>query len=182
MRLNSHVHLIPLTLQLQTEPEQNRRRKFSSRSNFYNKDVELLPYFKFPTHYKQHARNNDSSIGTDNIRPTHMDTTNNTTDALETTILEQSQTQTTSALCHPATKNYTATDIMKNKTTRFSIPLRFLNSKTAASTSCNSFYFIPIYEKAHELRPTLIDSNDFKIYSTKCNISCISQDLDIARK
>jgi hypothetical protein len=46
-------------------------------------------------------------------RPTHADTTNDTTDTLETTILaqSQSQTQTTSFFHHPATKNYAATDI-----------------------------------------------------------------------
>ena len=104
-----------------------------------------------------------------------------THDPLETTIPAQTRTQTKSAFRHPATKNYAATDTVKYKTTRFSIPHRFSNSKTAASTSCNPFYFIPISEKAHKLRPTLIDSDDYKISSTKCNTSHTHQDLDIAR-
>jgi hypothetical protein len=94
-----------------------------------------------------------------------------THDPLETTILAQTRTQTKSAFRHPATKNYAATDIAKNKTTRLSIPHRFSNSKTPAPTSCNPFYFIPISEKAHKLRPTLTDSDDYEISSTKCNTS-----------
>ncbi len=96
-------------------------------------------------------------------RPTHTYTTNhstnNTTDTPEITILAQTRTQTKSAFCHLATKNYGATDIMKNKTNHFLIPHQFSNSKTSAPTSCSPFYFIPISEKAHKLRPTLIDSN-----------------------
>jgi hypothetical protein len=118
-------------------------------------------------------------------RPTHADTfnhtTNNTSDTLETTILAQTRTQTKSALRHPATKNYAATDIMKNKTTPFSILHRFSNSKTAAPTSCNPFYFIPISEKVHKLCPTLIVSDNYETSSTKCDTSRIYQDLDIVR-
>jgi hypothetical protein len=44
---------------------------------------------------------------------------------------------------------------MKNQSiaTHFSIPHQFSNSNTAAPTNCNQFYFIPISEKAYELRP-----------------------------
>jgi hypothetical protein len=70
---------------------------------------------------------------------------------------------------------------VKNKTTSFSIPHQFSNSKTAAPTNCNPFYFIPISEKAHKLCPTLISSVDYKISSTKRKTSRIYQDLDIAR-
>ena len=59
-------------------------------------------------------------------RPTHADTTynttNDTTNTLEITILVQTRTQTKAAFRHQAIKNYAATDIVKNKTTRFSIP------------------------------------------------------------
>jgi hypothetical protein len=54
----------------------------------------------------------DTEFPTTNSPPT-------THDLLETTILAQTRTQTKSAFRHPATKNYAATDIMKNKTTRF---------------------------------------------------------------
>jgi hypothetical protein len=93
----------------------------------------------------------------------------------------QTRTQTKAAFRHQAIKNYAATDIVKNKTTRFSIPHRFSNGKTAAPTSCNPFYYIPISEKAHKLRPTLINSDDYKISSTKCDTSRIYQELDITR-
>jgi hypothetical protein len=56
----------------------------------------------------------------------------------------------------------------------FFSPTLFSNSKTAAPTSCNPFYFIPISEKAHKLCPTLINSDDYKISSTKCNTSHIN--------
>jgi hypothetical protein len=69
---------------------------------------------------------------------------------------------------------------MKNKTTRFSIPHQFSNSKTAAHTSCNPFYFIPISEKTYKLCPTLINSDNYEISSTKCDTSRIYQDVDIA--
>jgi hypothetical protein len=42
--------------------------------------------------------------------------------------------------------------------------------------------FIPISEKAHKLRPTLIDSNSYKISSTKCDTSRINHNLEITRK
>jgi hypothetical protein len=144
--LNSHVHLILLTIKLQTEPEQNSSRIARQRRG--------IPYYEFPTHYAQPARNHDYSADTD---------------------------MTKSAFRHPATKNYAATHIVKNETTHFSIPHQFSNSKTAAPTSCNPFYFIPISEKAQKLRPTLINSDNYKISSTKCDTSRIYQDLDIAR-
>ncbi len=100
---------------------------------------------------------------------TEFPTTNSpptTNDPLETTILAQTRTQTNSAFCHPATRNYAATVITKNKTTRLSIPHQFSNSQTAAPSSCNPFYFSPISEKAHKLCPTLIDSDDYEISST----------------
>ena len=105
-----------------------------------------------------------------------------TTDPLPVEPRILAQTQTTPAFHHPDTKNYTATDFKNKKTTRLSIPHhQFPNSKTAAPTSCNPFNFIPIFEKAHKLHPTLINSNKYKISSTKCNTSHINQDLDIAR-
>jgi hypothetical protein len=98
----------------------------------------------------------DAEFPTTNSPPT-------THDSLETTILAQTpRTQTKSAFRHPATKNYAATDIVKSKTTCFSIPHQFSNSMTAAPTSRNPFYFIPISEKTHKLRPTLINSDDYK--------------------
>ena len=116
---------------------------------------------------------------------THADTTNDTTnnsaDMLETKILAQSQAQTPSALNHPATKKYAATDIKNKQNTRFSVPHQFSNSKAANPTSCNPFYFIPISEKAQKFCPTLIDSSNYKISFTKCNTSRINQDLDTAR-
>ena len=113
--------------------------------------------------------------------PTTNDTTNNSADMLETKILAQSQAQTPSALNHPATKKYAATDIKNKQTTRFSVPHQFSNSKAANPTSCNPFYFIPISEKTQKFCPTLIDSSNYKISFTKCNTSRINQDLDTAR-
>jgi hypothetical protein len=91
---------------------------------------------------------------------THTDTTNNTMDTLETTIL--AHTQTTSAFRHPATKNYAATDIKHKKTTQFSVPdPPFLNSKTAAPDSYNPFHFLPISETSHRLHP-IIESDNYR--------------------
>jgi hypothetical protein len=78
----------------------------------------------------------DAEFPTKNSPPT-------THDSLETTILAQTRTQTKSAFRHPATKLYAVTDIVKNKTTCFSIPHQFSNSKTAAPTSRNPFLFHP---------------------------------------
>jgi hypothetical protein len=111
---------------------------------------------------------------------THTDTTNNSTDALEATIAAH-QSQTTFAFCHLATKNYAAIDIRHNKTTQFLFPhQQFSNSKTAASTSCNPSYCLPISEKAHKLHP-IIESNNCRISSTACNASRLIQASDAIR-
>jgi hypothetical protein len=125
----------------------------------------------------------DAELPTTNSPPappftdtTHADTTINSTDMLETTIL--AQTHTTSAFRHLATKNYAATDIKHKKTTQFSIPdPPFLNSKTAASDSCNPFHFLPIPETAHKLYP-IIESNSYRTSSTACNTYRLIQASD----
>jgi hypothetical protein len=98
--------------------------------------------------FVKNFQDKDAEFPTRNSPPT-------THDPLETTILVQTRTQTKSAFRHPATKNYAAIDIVKNKGTRFSIPHQFSNSKTAAPISCNPLYFIPISEEAHKLRNIL---------------------------
>jgi hypothetical protein len=64
---------------------------------------------------------------------------------LETTILAQSQTQTTSAFRHPASKNYSETDIKNKKTTRFQSHVVFQTARALllpAATHFISFQFL----------------------------------------
>jgi hypothetical protein len=60
-------------------------------------------------------------------------------------------------------------------------PASIFKQQDRSSYQLQPFYFIVISEKAHKLRPTLIDSDNYEISSTKCDTSRIYQDLDIAR-
>jgi hypothetical protein len=62
--------------------------------------------------------------------PTHTDTTYDTTDTLETTIiLAQTRTQKKSAFRHLATKNYAATEIKKRKLPVFQSHINFQTAR-----------------------------------------------------